>query len=423
LQLPAGLWVIGFGPNGQTALIESGPKTATTGDEPYLTSVDLVKIPSGAVLKTMLSRGWCERSIGSSRDGRIWVFHEGGLDGQRLFRLDLEAMTAVPLAVNLDRYNHTFPTTWPPVDGNHCVAPDGTTCVLHDTVEDGLTIWDLSNDRPRAFAPGIRPPYQISEDSRFVVGVIERNGQSDLAVVNLTTAEIKTFEGLRNEAPIDVRISDDGSHIAAVYATGGQAPDIKFELVTWSVNDSGLRRQMTMQRPKFIGNSALIATLDDSDSGVLSCVDVSDGVQPWSFPAYFGRFFIAPNRATILVENGFPDCGLVEEFLTKFGFRKNSRELIEKTASLYDLSAGRHLCDLPGQTFSYRAFWMPQSLLAHWVPDGTAVAIFDPDSAGTWKLWDIPPRKSLTWFAAGAALLGLPILYLARRRIHRLKAA
>jgi hypothetical protein len=36
-------------------------------------------------------------------------------------------------------------------------------------------------------------------------------------------------------------------------------------------------------------------------------------------------------------------------------------------------------------------------------------------------VWDIPPRKSLSWFAAGAALLGLPIFTIARLRVRRLR--
>jgi hypothetical protein len=44
------------------------------------------------------------------------------------------------------------------------------------------------------------------------------------------------------------------------------------------------------------------------------------------------------------------------------------------------------------------------------------------DEAPSVEVWDIPPRKSLTWFAAGAALLALPPLLIARRRVRRLRA-
>jgi hypothetical protein len=38
-------------------------------------------------------------------------------------------------------------------------------------------------------------------------------------------------------------------------------------------------------------------------------------------------------------------------------------------------------------------------------------------------IWDIPPRKSLTWFTAGAALLALPTALLVWRRTRKLRAA
>jgi hypothetical protein len=58
-----------------------------------------------------------------------------------------------------------------------------------------------------------------------------------------------------------------------------------------------------------------------------------------------------------------------------------------------------------------------------WSPTGETVAIFQSGSNNSWQIWDIPPRKSLTWFTAGAALLALPIAVIARRRVRKLRAA
>jgi hypothetical protein len=60
----------------------------------------------------------------------------------------------------------------------------------------------------------------------------------------------------------------------------------------------------------------------------------------------------------------------------------------------------------------------PEDLVFH--ADGkTALA----SSQGEIQVWDIPPRKSLPWFAVGAAFLALPIALLARRRVRRLRGA
>jgi WD40 repeat protein len=59
---------------------------------------------------------------------------------------------------------------------------------------------------------------------------------------------------------------------------------------------------------------------------------------------------------------------------------------------------------------------------ARWSPDGSMLATVDQDEK-TIRIWDIPPRKPLTWFAAGAALLALPIAFVAWRRVRTLRAA
>jgi hypothetical protein len=60
-----------------------------------------------------------------------------------------------------------------------------------------------------------------------------------------------------------------------------------------------------------------------------------------------------------------------------------------------------------------------------WSPDGQTIAAFARHESKKKAicLWDAPPRKSPTWFAAGAALLALSIALIARRRVRKLKSA
>jgi hypothetical protein len=60
---------------------------------------------------------------------------------------------------------------------------------------------------------------------------------------------------------------------------------------------------------------------------------------------------------------------------------------------------------------------------ADWSPDATTVAFLNADGNNLLTIWDIPPCKSLTWFAAGAAILALPIALVAWRRTRKLRAA
>jgi hypothetical protein len=55
-----------------------------------------------------------------------------------------------------------------------------------------------------------------------------------------------------------------------------------------------------------------------------------------------------------------------------------------------------------------------------WSPDGSLLATLDEYGTHV-RVWDIPPRKRLTWFVPLAALLALPVAWVARRRARRLR--
>jgi hypothetical protein len=73
---------------------------------------------------------------------------------------------------------------------------------------------------------------------------------------------------------------------------------------------------------------------------------------------------------------------------------------------LVDLVTGRTTCVVPGG--GGQAFFLPDGRLATF-PRGVV------------QVWDIPPRKPLSWFAVAAGVLALPPAWLARRRIRRLR--
>jgi hypothetical protein len=79
------------------------------------------------------------------------------------------------------------------------------------------------------------------------------------------------------------------------------------------------------------------------------------------------------------------------------------------SVGVYDASTGRYC----GRVMDVHFGSAP--LLS---PDGRTLAVQREDLAI--ELWDVPPRKSLTWFLAAAALLALPLAWLARRRVRRL---
>jgi WD40 repeat protein len=56
-----------------------------------------------------------------------------------------------------------------------------------------------------------------------------------------------------------------------------------------------------------------------------------------------------------------------------------------------------------------------------YAPDGQSLAIIPQYQDGVVELWDVPPHKSLTWFAAVAAGLAVPLAALAWRRSRQSK--
>ena len=54
-------------------------------------------------------------------------------------------------------------------------------------------------------------------------------------------------------------------------------------------------------------------------------------------------------------------------------------------------------------------------------PDGRTLAVMRSENEV--QLWDVPPRKPLAWFLAGAVLLALPPALLTRWRVRRLRRA
>src|SRR5262249_1040160 len=82
---------------------------------------------------------------------------------------------------------------------------------------------------------------------------------------------------------------------------------------------------------------------------------------------------------------------------------------------LWDTESGRQRYSLPmGIEVIFSSYCHRQG----WSSDGTMLAI-----AGQHEFadWDVPPRRSITWLAAGAVVFALPPFVIARWRVRRLR--
>ena len=133
---------------------------------------------------------------------------------------------------------------------------------------------------------------------------------------------------------------------------------------------------------------------------------------------------LSPNGRVLIGFSGPTADDLIARVARKLGFQwtqvlKSEARFLDP-ATAHEIGANRWIGGLGlGSGVEFTEDEIAQLL---WSPDGAALISKDR-STQTATLWDIPPRKSLTWFAAGAALLALPIALVAWRRTRKLRAA
>jgi hypothetical protein len=121
----------------------------------------------------------------------------------------------------------------------------------------------------------------------------------------------------------------------------------------------------------------------------------------------------SPDGKTIALEAP-GSMSLVDDWLYKLGLHHFARRRANRAAVVIDTESGNVIVDQPMEEsdniFGRFSGDSRRFFVEHWSEDIAYV-------------WDIPPRKSLTWFATGAAILALPITLLAWRRTRKLRAA
>jgi WD40 repeat protein len=233
------------------------------------------------------------------------------------------------------------------------------------------------------------------------------------------------------EQPVGaVRLPDDWLQVYLLLSAGGNVAhaltmtDVQgWELFCWDVSTS---RQMVHEagrwRTALAPNGRTLVGLRPLDS---FGVGVSELVA-WDLPAGTKRIirrfsaperyddsldaFMSPDGRTAVVKTRRDDRFLAVRAIVELIGRSwplSSRELAG--AELFAIDTGQSLGFVPGEEFV-------------WSQDGTRLAAIDPYDDHILVVWDIPPRKPLTWIAIAAAVLALPIAGLAwgrSRRLHR----
>jgi WD40 repeat protein len=121
---------------------------------------------------------------------------------------------------------------------------------------------------------------------------------------------------------------------------------------------------------------------------------------------------LAPTGRTVVVPAHVNVAAPMARLAWRLGLRwPFATARVQGCAPVLDTATGRQIGEVPAVIEG-----------SAWSPDGTQLVTLSPGRQEV-QVWDIPPRKPLTWFLAMAASLALPLAWLARRRVGRLRRA
>jgi hypothetical protein len=287
----------------------------------------------------------------------------------------------------------------------------------HGRKDRGVALWDVAQQRERSFLPDVGLPGDFSADGRFLATPAGRGADHSVSVFECATGALRRTIPVPATETWPHRLSDDGSAIVAPQCTDqpGRSPDI---IRCWDVATGEKRweRQANAAvRLAWVDGGRMIVSNETGTLGyaLLVWTDAATGkavrevlLGGRAFRA--GPYELDPvNRRLLIVTAEAKPPDSLERLAAKWGIRSSPPVPVGR---LFDSVTGEALADLPGTGGSWS-----------WSPDGRQVACLDSGDRPWVRVWDVPPRPSIVWFAAGAALLAVPPFLLAGWRVQRLR--
>jgi hypothetical protein len=444
LRLPIDADLVGFGPNGESALTRRDI-------EPNVGALDLLELPSGRLLSTFFERyrsDWLT-ILGKSADHRIWLVGADVAPERQIFKLDLAARTVDALPSRFAE----LAANWPPT-----LAPNGRICVFPDPIKHAETehlpgyetvVWDVVNNRQRGVLPGPYSQFAFSADGRSVAAEVLQQDcvrifdLDSLAVRGTLSAPSKSFvnrlvvsdDGTRAAVEFSESPSDQHRGLNRTFINAGpyraelprgglcvQTADLScFDVVT---GKASIRAKLAQSQFAASGR-VLIANGGGADDEFICAYDTANGRIRYSIPRHpVDEWEVSPDGRTLFHIPDESPIGPVEKIVHSIGLPWPFAPAIGYArAQLYATIDGRHLGSIPARRPKTVDFLESPVMAFRWFPDGQTLATMpDPEHSNVWELWDIPPRKPLTWFALAAVGLALPLAWLAGRRIRHLRS-
>lgn len=419
---------LGFTPDGQNSLVMN---IVVTTEAPAMPPRQSLKLELRSATSNELVADLGEFRLGhfgpiKSADGRFWILRESDeLDAERneimarFARLDIATRTmtrsSVSRAVLQDRDVHS-------------VSFEGRFCVLRDITEQSpALLWDFEDSSGRARAIDIRTLVAFSRDRRFLAAE-SKSQRGHISVVELETAAVRQlngpgdspwpYSGTPPNLAEHIRISADGSRVAAEFNSQGTS--------CWNVETGKLELRTPKQLIDFAMDGDAVIVEEFRDTGrTTDVIELPTGNCRVSFqsPAsqhdvYGQRSQLSIDGRALLVQNQemrvrhawTRSIGLGNSF---FGWDRRIH------CRLYDLQTGKSIGDFGIGSTSRQGFVKYSQTAFREIPSGR-IAILEGDDSPTWAIWNVPPRKSGSAFAACAAILaaliGVIVLWRLRRR-------
>jgi hypothetical protein len=299
--------------------------------------------------------------------------------------------------------------------------PDGRRIVYADRPGDRswLRVWDVQTRREVAAIADAEGPAAWSADGRTFAFRFHVHG-SDLWSVHLWSEEAaKTLPIASvvplNAEPLQVAFSSDGTTLVGVLADHDVRRNF---LVGWDVATRSEKYRVRTICADFVPRqTSLVAYEVGAGLANLRRFDFATGAQNSQF---------SPGPVSV---EGVTWLGVAPDGLHLLGGRRDSNRLLDlldrhfwtlgpfayERPSVFDIETGRLACSMP---MALREGYGHGATTCGWSRDRALLAVAGRD---TLAVWDVPPRKPWSWFCPMAAVLAVPAVWFARRRVRRLR--
>jgi hypothetical protein len=382
-----------------------------------LGNLELVELPSGRTIETLPN---CGASLGQFN---LWkgcgfaLLSEGPETDEQWRLLNLSDFTVRQLSTDAPE----FPR-WggqPSGDGRFFVKSDNGR-------ESEIQIWDIQRNRLQGTLPGFHIPWNFAV-GKSLLAVTTFPESRKISVIELKSlSTLATFCGPENSRAIMASFSVDDRFLVVAFTKddGEKWQFPPYPLLCWDLSTRQVENRVCDLRdePTAVArpDNFLFVTQHHFGFPPLNCAKVE---RPWHLnPDPDTHCELSPDKRVLFART--TEYGsFLGSLLNRVGIAWPSPSETSFIGRFYETASGRPLGVIRAWDEEHENNHFHRTMDLEWSPTGETLAIFQSGSNNSWQIWDIPPRKSLTWFTAGAALLALPIAVIARRRVRKLRAA